>query len=616
MAYSFEEIMRYHPDNAVVYQEIKQLLPRLIPFVGAGITSFSYCSWADALRTLSGKLTDPENARRVTGLIDASQYLEAAQLLEDFRAPSNLARDLAGIFSAEKLERHRGQLPREPISLLPRLFHELVLTTNFDESLETVYRESGRPFQSVFLPGQPGLLRQFMRQGDACGLFKLHGTVTGGLIDYEKIVFTQNQYDRHYGRRSPLTCELKNCFQNRIMLFLGCSLENDRTMELLQEVIQPGDTYYAIVSCKSPERDEKIRQLGGKHIRAILYEKGRHEAVRVILEHLLEEADPEAYAGLPFHVGALKSMDSSERFSPKAEIVPFSGREDELNALNGFLSDTQEAFRWWAVTGPGGSGKSRLAHEFQKPLFPEWDVHYLNADDYADLSSLATTLTRKTLLIADYVQEHAKELGKWMEQLGERDRCLPIRVLLVERESGTDESVPGWERQLYADVHHVQKLKNMCWRDGFLVLKPLSDHDLLDIIENYALALRPEAGDAACPLSDAVKQMLLDKLKSIDPVLCRPLYAMFLTDAYLENKNPERWDRKAVLGYVTGREQSRLKFNIRHTLGKTDDKLNDACLYLYGMATVLQDAPLEELRRLCPDIWDVIQKKSDSFSSP
>lgn len=616
MAYTFDEIMAFHPDNEDVYREIKQLLPKLVPFIGAGLTSFAYYPWPDALETLSQKLTDSTSAQKVTDLINSKDLLSAAQLLEDFRTPANLARDLAGLFSADKLEQVRGQLPNEPISLLPYLFPELVLTTNFDETLETVYRESVHPFQTVFLPGHPELLRQLMRQGDVCGLFKLHGTVTDKLIEYEKVVFTRAQYDQHYGKRSPLTRELKACFKNRIMFFLGCSLENDRTMDLLQDVIQPGDTYYTIINCAISERDEKIRLLGSKHIRAILYEEGRHEAVRVILEHLLEETDPEAYHGLPVHVGALKSNDPTERFSYKAEIVPFAGRENELNVLNAFLGDAHIAFRWWAITGPGGSGKSRLAYEFQKQLPPDWAVHYMDSSDYADLSALTAKLTQKTLLIADYVQENAKAIGKWMEQLNERNRSLPIRVLLVERESNMNEIGSGWAKQLYTDVRHEQKLKNACYQGNFLTLKPLSDNDLLDIIENYALAPKQNDGHTNRMLPDAIKQMLLRKLKSIDPVLCRPLYALFLTDAYVAGNNPEQWDRNDVLDYITTRERDRLRFNIKHTLGKPDEKLYAACLYLYSMATVLQDASLDELQVLCPDTWDSIHRKAECFVSP
>ena len=294
MSYSFDEIMAYHPDNTTVYMEIKKYLPKLIPFVGAGLTQFAYYSWSNALRKLSEKLSDSKNKKKVNKLINGGNYLDAAQLLEDLRTPTNLARDIATLFSSDKLELNREKLSQEPISLLPYLFPEFVLTTNFDETLETVYRESNTPFSSVLLPGHLELLKQFIRQGGH-GLLKLHGTVTGELIEYEKIIFTQSQYDEHYGKGRPLPNELKIFFASRMMLFLGCSLENDRTMDILQKVIQPGDYYYTIISCNKSERDEKVNRLGGKQIRAILYENGRHEAVRVILEHLLEETNPDSY---------------------------------------------------------------------------------------------------------------------------------------------------------------------------------------------------------------------------------------------------------------------------------------------------------------------------------
>ena len=218
MSYTFEEIMSYHPDNKTIYNELKQLLPKLTPFVGAGLTQFAYYSWGNALRELSGKLANKKNRQAVNQLIREKRYLDAAQQLEDMRTPMNLAHDLVDLFSANKLEQKREKLPREAIYLLPHLFPELVLTTNFDETLETVYRESGHPFQTVLTPGRDELLRQFIREGGS-GLFKLHGTITGRHIEYGKIVFTQAQYNNHYGVHSPLRQELKECFEKRIMLF-------------------------------------------------------------------------------------------------------------------------------------------------------------------------------------------------------------------------------------------------------------------------------------------------------------------------------------------------------------------------------------------------------------
>lgn len=65
--------------------------------------------------------------------------------------------------------------------ILPYLLQELVMTTNFDESLEGSYEKNGYPFQTAFLPRHPGLLKQLIRQGGPRVLFKLHSTLNGEL---------------------------------------------------------------------------------------------------------------------------------------------------------------------------------------------------------------------------------------------------------------------------------------------------------------------------------------------------------------------------------------------------------------------------------------------------
>ena len=75
LAYSFEEIMDYHPDNKDVYSEIKRNLSNLVPFVGAGLTRFAYCSWPEALTKLAGKITNRNNSKQVKQLIKSGDSM-------------------------------------------------------------------------------------------------------------------------------------------------------------------------------------------------------------------------------------------------------------------------------------------------------------------------------------------------------------------------------------------------------------------------------------------------------------------------------------------------------------------------------------------------------------
>ena len=94
-----------------------------------------------------------------------------------------------------------------------------------------------------------------------------------------------------------------------------------------------------------------------------------------------------------------------------------------------------------------------------------------------------------------------------MEQVNERSRSLPIRVLLVERDSNVNEIGSGWAKQIYTNVRYEQRLKNACYKEGFLELKPLGDSELLDIIENYSLAPKQSDEYSKCVLSPTIKHM-------------------------------------------------------------------------------------------------------------
>lgn len=285
--------MDFHPDNKNVYREIKENLPSVVPFVGAGLTQFAYGLWGDALCGLAENISDKGNHKKVLDMIGEGQFLEAALLLEELRGEANLTQDMVNMFSRRKLEKwKKRKLSMQAVWLLPDLFKGMVITTNFDQTLERVYEEKKLSFDDVSQPGHHQLAEHALRAASSHILFKMHGTISGNHAEYKDIVFTKEQYERNYSGDTDLVKMLRRCFERRLILFLGCSLQQDRTMDVLQRCIKPGLYNYTIIPCKKEDRDEKLKELGEKHIRAVIYEQGRHEAVRVILEQLSREMDP------------------------------------------------------------------------------------------------------------------------------------------------------------------------------------------------------------------------------------------------------------------------------------------------------------------------------------
>ena len=606
-AITFMEIMNCYPDNKMVYDHIKRDCGKLIPFVGAGLSVPCYPLWPKALKQLAEQVAVPETKSGILEMIEGEnpQLLEAAQALEDYWGSRGMADHLLELFSAAKIPEYKETLPRQSVWLLPLLFPgKPAVTTNFDRVLETVYHMQGCQFDTKILPNRQELQDQ-LRQGERHGLLKLHGDIGSETLEYSSIIFGKRQYQEAYQPGTPMVTNLQAWFSGKMLLFLGCSLKADEYLNLLQEVVQlhPGVTHYTILECEDVrDAAARAKQLGDQWgIQALFYPKERHEAVRIILEKLLEDHDPTAYQTLSTHVGALSNQSPSSRFHYKSGAVSFHGRREELEQLRAFCGQENVAFRWWAVTGAGGAGKSRLVYEFGREMErASWNVLWLNSAHMDHLDTLP--ISTKTLVVVDYAQAYLGPLGHWMEQLDQRDHLVPVRLLLLERDGESlDES--SWGSGLKAEVGRVALIRRSCWRELFLQLSPLHDEALLRIMKDYA-------DTAGKSLPEAQAQQLVETLKITDPELRRPLYAMFLTDAWVNGEKPEKWGQKAVLDYVLKRENEYFEGKTKEAVGNRP-RLKKSLNKLRLVATIWDGITPEQVAQEYPKLWEAFQQQAE-----
>ena len=606
-AITFTQIMNCYPDNPLVYKHIKQDCSKLIPFVGAGLSVPCYPLWPKALKELAERVAVPETKSDILDMIEGEnpQLLEAAQALENHWGEGGMADHLLELFSAAKIQEDKEKLPYQSVWLLPLLFPgKPAVTTNFDRVLETVYHMQGCQFDTVILPNRQELQDQ-LRQGERHGLLKLHGDIGSETLEYTSIIFGKRQYQGAYQPGTPMVTNLQAWFSGKMLLFLGCSLKADEYLNLLQEVVQlhPGVTHYAILECEdvrnAAARARQLRDQWG--IQALFYPKGRHEAVRVILEKLLEDHNPTAYQALPTHVGALPDQSPSSRFHYKSGVVSFHGRQEELEQLRAFCGQEHVAFCWWAVTGAGGAGKSRLVYEFGREMESSgWNVLWLNSAHMDHLESLHIPM--KTLVVVDYAQAYLGPLGHWMEQLAQRPHLVPVRMLLLERDGESlDES--SWGIGLKAQVYRIKSIRESCWKEPFLQISPLQEEELLCIMTDFAATVGKR-------LPEAKAQQLLENLKTTDPGLRRPLYAMFLTDAWANGEEPEQWGQKAVLDYVLQRENEYFEEKAKKTI-ENKLRLRKILSKLRLVATIWDGITLEKVAQEYPKLWEAFQQQAE-----
>lgn len=209
---------------------------RIAPFVGAGLSRpCGYPMWGEALRKIAQKLQGLD-VQDIEPLMAAYDYLQAAQVLHE-AAAQQVEHFIKTAF------RQRGAITG-PVTLLPRLANGCIVTTNFDTVIEDLFRDSGQPLDGYMHGTQAGnnFVQRLLR-GERC-ILKLHGDAG----QPNTHVFTQAQYQAAYGGdggeplafQKQLPRALRQIFISHSLLFLGCSLEQDKTLDLFKSVVDEG----------------------------------------------------------------------------------------------------------------------------------------------------------------------------------------------------------------------------------------------------------------------------------------------------------------------------------------------------------------------------------------
>lgn len=253
----------------------------VVPFVGAGISvGGGFPTWANHLRQ-QGR-TAGIQPEQIEEWLAQGQYEEIIAHIEQQHGPEVFAQEIRDVFGK------RGSI--QDITLrISELFSDTLITTNYDRLLEQVYDTGGASCVQVIngetameLP-EPGMVT----------LIKIHGDFK----DPAHCILAKAQYDEAYGEAEldlhrPVPKILARYYRNNSLLFIGCSLRNDRTVQVFQATkTSAGDVlfpqHFAIE--QAPEQREALIARNSELLRlgitAIWYPNGQHEKVEPILRH-------------------------------------------------------------------------------------------------------------------------------------------------------------------------------------------------------------------------------------------------------------------------------------------------------------------------------------------
>jgi NAD-dependent SIR2 family protein deacetylase len=265
-------------------QRFNQLIERLseemiVPFVGAGVSvAGGFPTWANHLRQQG--TTAGIDSEQIETWLSAGLYEQVIGHIEKTFGPDVFAQEIRDAFSKT------GSI--EDITLrIAELFSDTLITTNYDRLLEQVFDTGSETGLQVI----NGMTAMEKANSESVTIIKIHGDIKHP----QRCILGKAQYDEAYGDKEldlerPIPKVLKYYFKNSSLLFIGCSLSNDRTIQVFKHVKElVGDFLFPqhFTIEQAPETQEELVQRNAELLKlgitAIWYEKGRHDKIEAIL---------------------------------------------------------------------------------------------------------------------------------------------------------------------------------------------------------------------------------------------------------------------------------------------------------------------------------------------
>ena len=298
----------------------------------------------------------------------------------------NLVRVVGKVLTATKADGTYDTWMKESFESVPVTNHDLAetlkkllitqdvfATTNYDLLLEYA---TGLSTLSYSEPEKAFLMLDRKKSESVLHIHGLYNSENG----IDNIIADEVQYEAILNDEGAQF--IQHILGTRTLIFVGCGQTTEdaniaRFIQFSKAKLHMDREYYFL--CKNGMEPADLPD----NIRPIPYGDS-YDDLPDFLEDMAQERLKFRIEGNPL---IMRTVNTSEpvdtygltEYHYSREYLKFCGRKVELAQLHNFL-EMSEPFQWWAITGQGGSGKSRLAFEFLRRCQRNFFGFFLNSN--------------------------------------------------------------------------------------------------------------------------------------------------------------------------------------------------------------------------------------------
>lgn len=582
----------------------------LVYLFGAGISSSltdnHACSWWRWIVNGIAKMKDRNLAEQYKKMIDTDQTAD------------NLIAVVGKVLAATKADGVYEEWMQESFEqytitnyVLANTLQKLLITqdvfatTNYDSLLE---QATGLDMISYEEPEKAFFMLD-KKKSEA--VLHIHG-VYNSAKGIDNIVADQEQYDNVINNKGAQF--IQHILGTRTLIFVGCGKTTDdanisRFIQFAKEYLHMERDYYFL--CKTGDETVDLPD----NIKPVVY-GDEYSDLPIFLEDMAQmrlktkiESNPIVGRTVVTHKADVYGLSE---YHYSNEYLKFCGRKRELAQLDEF-AEMDRRIQWWAVTGQGGSGKSRLAFEFLKRCQREWFGFFLNFSVSEETVNQFVPFN-DTMVIIDYVKGNEKQIAKIVSLLIDKFKLLTykLRILFLERDnfilrgSWYDLLLTAFDMMHRAEFNEAEYNLDMLTRKHrFLLLDDLEDEAVIELIGNIC-------EKKELPI-DTVRDRNLkeDYAKKFEQLKFRPLFLQLYVEAWIDNgcTAVEYENYRSLLNIVVIREQERILQML-----EGDMVVFNALIKFIIRASISDGFSFDDIKSLYETEWNIVRNYAKTHS--